>query len=55
LKKEGGVGRRKEAQEAGKKPGAAVERGLRRRAGAAVLSYAKKKTEGEGEGKKEPE
>jgi hypothetical protein len=55
FKKEGGVGGRKEAQEAGKKLGAAVVRGLQRCAGVAVSPFMKKKTEGEGEGRKEPE
>jgi hypothetical protein len=41
-------GGRKEAQEAGEKPGAAVVRGLRRRAGATVSPFVKKKTGREG-------
>jgi hypothetical protein len=43
-----GVGGRKEAQEAGEKPGAAMVRGLRRCAGATVSPFVKMKTEGEG-------
>jgi hypothetical protein len=42
LKKEG-VGGRKEAREAGLKPGAAVVRGLRRRAGATISPFVKRK------------
>jgi hypothetical protein len=50
---EEGVGRRKEAREAGKKLGAAVVRGLRRRAGTADSPCVKKKTEEE-KGEREP-
>jgi hypothetical protein len=43
-----GVGGRKEAQEAGEKLGAAMVRGLRRRARATMSPFVKEKTEGEG-------